>query len=83
MTHAAERGLSAVGDAFVGEFPLGGAGAGELGGAAVVDDDVDEEHQDEDAAESYDDGGAGRSVELNAQVAAERGDQRAHGPADG
>ena len=41
-----------------------------------------EEHDDEDAAEGADDGGTGREVEPNGEIAAEGRDERAHGPTD-
>src|ERR1700704_2307641 len=44
---------------------------------------MQEKHDDEDAAEGYDDGGAGGGVELDAQIHAQRGDESAHGPANG
>ena len=39
---------------------------------AVMNDQVQEEHQDQDGAEGDDDGGAGGRVQLNAEPATER-----------
>src|SRR5438093_1148789 len=53
-----------------------------MGGAAVVHDQVQEEHQHEDATEGDDNGGSRGRIELHAEVAAKRRNQRAHGPAN-
>ena len=63
---------------------MSGDGAFELAGfAAVVEEEVREKHDEGDGAEGDDDGGAGGRVEDYAEVAAQRGDERARGPGDG
>src|SRR5216684_30547 len=65
------------------EFALGGDAAFQFtGGAAVVQDGMQQKHNDEDAAKRDDDGGAGGRVELDAEIDAQRGNQGAHSPAD-
>src|SRR6266851_7833709 len=66
------------------EFALSGNAAFQFtSGAAMVQHEMQQKHNDEDAAKRDDDGGAGRRVKLDAQIDAQRGDQRAHSPADG
>ena len=48
----------------------------------MVHDQVQEEHQHQDAAEGDHNGGTSGCVELHTEVTAERRNQRAHGPAD-
>lgn len=53
------------------EFTVNGSSTFQLtGGAAVMEDEVDHEHEDEDAAESHNDGGARGGVKLNTEEAA-------------
>src|SRR5260370_36787394 len=49
----------------------------------MVPDEVHKEHQHQDATESDHDGGASGRIENHTEITAERGDERAHGPADG
>src|SRR5215475_437974 len=49
----------------------------------MVQDQVKQEHDDEDGAEGNHDGGTGRRIDDDAEIAAESGDEGAHGPANG
>ena len=77
-------GLAAPGvDPFAGEFALRGMSASERGSIAMMQDQMSEKHEDEDGAKGDDDGGAGGGIELNAEPAAQGGNDCAHGPAYG
>ena len=50
--------------------------------AAMMNDKVQQEHQDQHAAEGDDDGCSRRRIDYHAEITAERGHERAHCPAD-
>src|SRR6267142_944671 len=71
------------GNAFAGKFALGGVRSCQSSVIAMMNDKLHEEHEDENGAESDHNGCAGRRIHLDAEPAAQRGDDRAHGPANG
>src|SRR4029077_13792568 len=76
--------LCAVGgDAFAGKFAPGGVGSCQRGVIAVMNDQMHEEHQDENGTESDNDSCDGQRIPFDAEPPAQRGADRAHGPADG
>jgi hypothetical protein len=66
------------------DFAPRGRGAFKFSSVApVMQDHVEQEHKDENAAEGDDDGRTGRRIHLHAEIYPESGDECTHGPSNG